>query len=68
MQLLESSKIFKQRNNHEVPCDKNCMKKNLHKMHKICMKFFTALHSKNIIATLYIVTIEKRELTFLLIF
>ena len=27
MQLLESSKIFKQRNNHEVPCDKNCMKK-----------------------------------------
>ena len=31
------------------------------------MKFFTTPNSKNIIATLYIVTIEKSELTFLLI-
>ena len=30
------------------------------------MKFFTALNSKNIIATLRIVTIEKSELAFLL--
>ena len=31
------------------------------------MKFFTTPNSKNIIATLRIVTIEKSELTFLLI-
>ena len=31
------------------------------------MKFFTTPNSKNIIATLHIVTIEKSELTFLLI-
>ena len=32
------------------------------------MKFFTTPNSKNIIATLYIVTIEKSEFTFLLYF
>ena len=31
------------------------------------MKFFTTPNSKNVIATLRIVTIEKAELTFLLI-
>ena len=31
------------------------------------MKFFTIPNSKNIIATLHILTIEKPELTFLLI-
>ena len=33
-----------------------------------CMKFFTALNSKNIIAPLRIVTIAKSELAFLLTF
>ena len=32
------------------------------------MKFFTTLNSKNIIATLHMVTIEKPELTLLLTF
>ena len=48
IKLLQSSSIFKQKNNHEVPCEQN-----------FCMKFFTTHNSKNIIATLRIVTIEK---------
>ena len=54
MKLLQSSTIFKQKNDHEVSCDQN-----------FCMKFFTTPKSKNIIATLRLATIEKFELTFL---
>ena len=50
------AQVFKQKINHEVFCDWN-----------FCMKFFTTSSSKNIIATLRIVTIEISELTFLLI-
>ena len=53
--ILRSSRSSKQRNNHEVPCNQN-----------FCMKFSKTPDSKNIIATLRIVTIEKPELTFLL--
>ena len=55
MKLLQSSTTFKQKNNHEVSCDQD-----------LCMKLFTTPDSKNIIATLLIVTIRKSELTFLL--
>ena len=56
MKLLQSSRSFKQKNNHVVPCNKI-----------FWMKFFTNPNSKNIIATLRIVTIEKSELIFCLI-
>ena len=56
MKLLQSSTIFKQKNYHEVSYDQN-----------FCMKFFTTPNSKDIIATLRKVTIEKSKLTFLLI-
>ena len=46
LKLLQSSAIFKQKNNHN---------------------FFTTPNSRNVIATLRIVTIERSELTFLLI-
>ena len=56
LKLLQSRPTFKQKVNHKVSS------------HYIsCMKFFTTSNSKNIIATLGIVTIEKSELTFLLI-
>ena len=56
MKLLQSSTISKQKNNHKVSCDYN-----------FCIKFFTTPNSKKITAALCIVTIEKSELTFLLI-
>ena len=56
MKLLQSSTFFKQKNNHEVSYDIN-----------FCLEFFTTANSKNIIATLLVVTIEKSELAFLLI-
>ena len=46
---------FLNKKTHEVSCDL-----------KISMKFFATSCSKNIIATLHIVTIEKSELTFFL--
>ena len=57
MKLLQSSTIFKQKINDEVSCDEN-----------FCMRFFTTLNSKKLIALLAIVTIKNSELTFLLIF
>ena len=51
MKLLQSSTIFKQRNNREVYCDYNFF-----------MKIFTTSNLKNTIATP-----EKRSLAFLLI-
>ena len=56
MKLVQSNTISKQKINDEVSCDIN-----------FCMKFFTTSNSRKIIATLRIVTIEKSELTFLLI-
>ena len=55
--LLQLDIIFKQKSNHEVPSHQN-----------FCLKFFTTPSSKNIIATLRIVTIEKHELTFLILY
>ena len=55
MELLQPSKILKQKNYHEL-------------FYEIfCMKFFATPNSKNIIATLRIVATEKSKLTFLLI-
>lgn len=48
IKLLQSSTVFKPGNKHEVPCNKN-----------FCTKFFTIPHSKNIVATLRLVTIEN---------
>ena len=50
------AQLLKQKNNGEVSCD-----------YIFCMKFFAATSSKNIVATLRIVTIEISELRFLLI-
>ena len=57
LKLLQSRTTFKQKGNYEVSSHSN-----------FCMEFFTAPNAKNIIATLRIVTIEKSELIFLLIF
>ena len=54
--MLQLSTIFKERNNHEVYCNKN-----------FCVKIFTTPNSKYLIATLSIVTMGKSELTFLLV-
>ena len=56
MKLSQPSTIFKLKNNHKVSCD-----------YIFCMNFFTTFNSKSIIAALRIVTIEKSELTFLLV-
>ena len=50
MKLLQSSTILKQKNNHEVSYDKNFF-----------VKVFTTPNSKNIIATLRIITTEKSK-------
>ena len=47
IKLLQASTIFKQIDNHEVFCNWN-----------FYIKFFTSLNSKNIIATLRIVTVK----------
>ena len=57
MILLQSSTIFKQKNNREKFCDYN-----------LCMKFFITPNSKIIFATLPIVKIEKSMLKLLIIF
>ena len=56
LKLLQSRATFKQKGNYEVSSHQN-----------FCMEFFTTPNSKNLIATLRIVTIETSELTFLLI-
>ena len=48
LKLLQSRTIFRQKGNHEVSSHSN-----------FCMKFFTTPNSKNIIATLRIITIES---------
>lgn len=53
IKLLQSSTIFKQRNNYKLSCDQN-----------FSMKIFTTPILEKIIATLPIVTTEKLELTF----
>ena len=55
LKMLQSRTTFKQKGSYEVSSRQN-----------FCMEFFTTPRSKNIIATLRIVRIEKSELTFLL--
>ena len=57
MKLLQSSTIFKQKNNYEVSCDQN-----------FYMKYFTTPNLKNIIATLRMVIIEKSDIPSYIIF
>ena len=59
LKLLQSRTIFKQKGNHEVSSHYNS------RLIMKCLAIRTP-NSKNIIATLRIVTIEKSELTFLL--
>ena len=56
LKLLQSRTTFKQKGNYEVSSHYN-----------FCIEFFTTPSSRKIIATLRIVTIEKSQLTFLLI-
>ena len=54
MKQLQSSTIFKQRNNRELSYNLNFR-----------LNFFTTPNSQNIIGTLHIVTIEKSDLILL---
>ena len=56
MKLFQSSTILQQRNNHEIFWDLN-----------FCAKMFRTPNSKSTVATLYVATVEKPELTFRLI-
>ena len=56
IKLLQSSTIFKQRDNPNVSFKEN-----------FCLKFFITPNSKNVIATLHIVTTKKPKLTFFLL-
>ena len=56
MNLFQSSTIFQQRNNHEIFWGLN-----------FCKKLFQTPNWKSTLATLYVATIEKPELTFRLI-
>ena len=56
MKLFQSGTIYQQRNNHEIFRDLN-----------FCTKMFRTPNSKSTVATLYVATIEKPELTIRLI-
>ena len=56
MKLFQSGTICQQRNNHEIFRDLN-----------FCTKMFRTPNSKSTVATLYVATIEKPELTIRLI-